>query len=331
MMYIDSVTVEITDKCNARCPQCMRTNPSGCVPHGFVRNKDLTLTEFKTLVPVDFLKNINFISFNCPMGDPAAHNDIFCILDYIVKTNPNIQIEFPTNGSLRTKSFWSKLAKYSQLTVIYAIDGIDQKTHEIYRRNTNFDKIIDNATSFIDAGGIAHWQFIIFNHNSDQETAALKMSKQLGFSKFISFNSNRFNNKDTFEYSYNDQNYSLKKNSTDYKYRDQLKTHYGQNNEIKTIKCKSLTNQEIFIDLEGYIMPCCYHAGSLFAKKFIKNRKSFNNFIDVSFDNYNLEEFNIFKVGLTQALESYYKYMKDLDTQWKSLNPLMCQVVCGKK
>jgi MoaA/NifB/PqqE/SkfB family radical SAM enzyme len=321
-MYIETVTIEITDKCNAKCPQCMRTNSNGCFSEIFIRNQDMSIEEFKQALPIEFIKNLKKIDFNCPKGDPASHSDIFSILDYIVNSNNSINIVFPTNGSLREKQYWSKLAKYTQVHTIFAIDGVDQETHEFYRRNTNLNKILSNAKEYIDAGGNAYWQFIVFDHNSKQEILAKELSEKLGFLGFNSFSSNRFNGKNEFEYTYNNNTYKLKNTNID-KSRNKLKLN-------NNINCKSIINNEIFIDIDGYIMPCCYHAGSLFAHLNIHNRTSFNNFIDVSFDNYNINEFNIFKVGFNNALNACNLYLRDLEIEWKSLNPLMCNIVCGK-
>ncbi len=35
---VNSVHLELTDKCNAACPMCMRTNPSGLKPQSFIKN-----------------------------------------------------------------------------------------------------------------------------------------------------------------------------------------------------------------------------------------------------------------------------------------------------
>ena len=149
-MFINFITIEITDKCNAKCPQCMRTNPEGCMPNVFVRNIDMSLIDFQKYVPVKLLTQLQQISFNCPMGDPVAHNNIFPILDYIVQHNPNIKIDFPTNGSLRNAQYWQRLATYTQITATFAIDGVDNQTHQYYRRNTNLDKILEKYQIRID-------------------------------------------------------------------------------------------------------------------------------------------------------------------------------------
>lgn len=327
-MYIDFITVEITDKCNAKCPQCMRTNPVGCTTNVFVKNKDITLNDFKKYVPYKILQQLKTISFNCPMGDPVAHNNIFPILDYIVEINPSIKIDFPTNGSLRNKDYWQRLGSYKQIQVTFAIDGVTQEIHELYRRNTNLDKILKNAKDFISAGGNAVWQFIIFAHNSDQESIAERISKDLGFSRFKSFNSTRFNQERQFKYTYNKKNYVLEMYEQEIKFRSD--THFAQHNNTNSIDCKSLRNNEIFIDLSGNIMPCCYHAGSLFASQNISNQGSFNNYIDVSFEKYDTKKFNINEENFLTAFQAYRDYMNDLKKQWRVLNPPMCKNVCGK-
>jgi MoaA/NifB/PqqE/SkfB family radical SAM enzyme len=319
-MFINTVTYEITDKCNARCPQCMRTNSVNCSPQSFIRNKDISITEFKKLAPKQFLETLSFIDFNCPMGDPAAHSSIFSILDYITSVNNNVEIWFPTNGSLRNISYWKRLASYPQVKVIFALDGIDQITHEFYRRNTNFKKIINNATAYIEAGGSATWQFIIFKHNQHQVDAAKDYAYNLGFKKFKPIISNRFNGKEKFEYTYNNTEYTL---------YSVEQTHTPPT--VSSIECRYLKNQHVFIDIKGQIMACCFHAGSLFAHQSIpKSKSKFNNYIDVSFDNYDLEQFSILKVGFETAYASYEQYMKDLEEQWRALNPPLCKVVCGK-
>ncbi len=327
-MFINFITIEITDKCNAKCPQCMRTNPEGCMPNAFVRNIDMSLIDFQKYVPVKLLTQLQQISFNCPMGDPVAHNNIFPILDYIVQHNPNIKIDFPTNGSLRNTQYWQQLATYKQITATFAIDGIDNQTHQYYRRNTNLDKILENANTFIQASGKAVWQFIIFEHNATQEETAKQLASDMKFNKFVSFHSSRFNNTDTFEYLYDNTTYELKMIDDNIKYRTEL--HYGQRNTVSSINCKSLDNEEIFIDIEGNIMPCCYHAGSLFASKHITQRENFNNYIDVSFDTYDTQKFNINTQGFDSAFSMYLSYMNDLKEQWRVMNPPLCKIVCGK-
>ena len=49
--------IELTDKCNAACPMCMRTNPSGLKPQSFIKNSELTLQNIKHIFPKKVLEN----------------------------------------------------------------------------------------------------------------------------------------------------------------------------------------------------------------------------------------------------------------------------------
>ena len=54
----------------------------------------------------------------------------------------------------------------------------------MYRRMTNFDKIMDNANAFISAGGNAHWKMIEFEHNKHQIEEARELARKMGFTHF---------------------------------------------------------------------------------------------------------------------------------------------------
>ena len=75
--------------------------------------------------------------------------------------------------------------------VIFAIDGLEDTNH-LYRVNTNFNKIMENAKAFINAGGLARWDFIAFAHNEHQIEEAKALAEQMGFVKFRYKKSNRY-------------------------------------------------------------------------------------------------------------------------------------------
>ena len=64
-----------------------------------------------------------------------------------------------------------------------------EDTHSMYRIGTDYNKIIQNATAFINAGGTAEWCFIKFKHNEHQVEEARSIAEQMGFSLFVEKNS----------------------------------------------------------------------------------------------------------------------------------------------
>jgi len=163
---ITGLHLELTTKCNAACPMCNRNFK------GIVRNKlkmvDLSLDDCKKILNDGFLKQLKLISICGVFGDPINNKHLLNILDYIYSVNSNIVINIYTNGSLHDTDWWQNLAKrLKKGRVIFGIDGLDGIS-ELHRCKTNFKKVINNAKSFIDSGGVAQWDYIVFKHNEHQ-------------------------------------------------------------------------------------------------------------------------------------------------------------------
>jgi MoaA/NifB/PqqE/SkfB family radical SAM enzyme len=94
-----------------------------------------------------------------------------------------------TNGSLRNPAWWSRLGAVMREDqnlgnyCTFSLDGLEDTNH-LYRRNTNWKKIMENAKAFIDAGGVAHWDFIVFEHNEHQVDEARELARSMGFKNF---------------------------------------------------------------------------------------------------------------------------------------------------
>ena len=62
------------------------------------------------------------------------------------EVNPKLEIGLNTNGSARTEKWWGEMANVlgDNGYVVFSIDG-DEETNHIYRRYTDYNKIIRNA------------------------------------------------------------------------------------------------------------------------------------------------------------------------------------------
>ena len=173
--------VEASSKCNAWCPACPRNNKGFGLIDGLVE-QDLAPALFEeTLINFPALERVQFCG---NYGDPIASSYINELVSIAKKYVKKIQIH--TNGGLRNANWWHEFA--DQLADIehdvwFGIDGL-KGVHEIYRQGTDFDKIMQNATSFIDAGGYATWQFIPYKHNEHQTKDCFKLSQKMKFKKF---------------------------------------------------------------------------------------------------------------------------------------------------
>ena len=184
---INHLHIELTNRCNAACPMCMRFHQSSPLLRPDITLNDITLEKFKTWFPPEFLQQVILILFCGTYGDPIMCPEVYEITQYVIDTNPKINIMFNTNGGMRNPEWWSKFGKLLSNNinnkVTFSIDGLEDTNH-IYRRNVKWEKLIPNVTAFIEAGGRALWDYLIFKHNEHQIEDAKTLASTLGFEAF---------------------------------------------------------------------------------------------------------------------------------------------------
>lgn len=272
--------VEPSTRCNAWCSSCGRNN-NGYGLADFVL-EDLAPERLEQVV--DKLPNLTTVQFCGNLGDPCASKLIDQQLKIIKDRDLKLQIH--TNGSLRSKVWWHDLAKLfgDKLTLWFAIDGLED-THKIYRQATDWNKIIENAKSFIDAGGNAVWQFIPFAHNEHQIQDCLKLSTSLGFSRFEFVKNARYHNKasdyrsgesvDIRPWSKHNEQWRRKGKILDKK--------TGNNSVKKKVEkknCMHLALSSLFLNASGVIAPCCYFGQTPAVDGQIERSIDTENYID---------------------------------------------------
>jgi len=200
-MWNDKVTQvhwEPTDKCNSGCAMCPRYDSQG-FELSTLENVEWTLESFKKAWTVDFIKDLNKVLACGNFGDPCACKEFVDMYEYMREINPNIELACNTNGSLRTQDWWARLGKViTQRTdrtggyCTFSIDGLEDTNH-LYRRGTVWKNIMRNAEAFITAGGEAHWDFIVFEHNEHQVDEARELAIKMGFKNFNVKRTTRWN------------------------------------------------------------------------------------------------------------------------------------------
>ena len=238
MFKLESVKVlhlEPTTDCNAACPQCPRT-------YGTFTSAELSLNKIKELFSSDFIKQLDKMFMCGNLGDPAAAKESLEIFKYFRTVNPNITLGMNTNGGLRSPSWWAELAKVLDNPadyVVFSIDGLEDTNH-IYRRNVIWSRIIENVKSFIDNGGSAHWDMLVFAHNEHQVNLAEMLAKDLGFSWFRAKVSKRHKQLPVVGI-------------------NPPKTWQDPVVDSKDIDCYALKENSIYVDAQGNFSPCCWH------------------------------------------------------------------------
>jgi len=260
---LETVHLEITNNCQARCPMCSR-NYHGGIENPNIKINNWSLKDFKTIFKKSVLTQIKSIYFCGNFGDPILNNDLDSMCEYANQANPELEIRIHTNGGAKSTQWWKCLVKKlpKKHSVIFGIDGLED-THSIYRIGTEYRQVIKNAKTFIDSGGTAEWVFIKFKHNEHQVEEAKSRAKDLGFDLFTLKNSTRFFEKD-FPVLDKDGNviYRLEpptSNQVKMITVDMIKNHKNWVAESE-IKCHAQKNKEIYIDAYKNMFPCCFLA-----------------------------------------------------------------------
>ena len=196
MLELDQITsliIEPTAYCNLHCPQCPRFDAEGFLTANLTP-AHLNADQLAKNLNLDQLPQLKEVKLEGDYGDIMMHP----FPTKFISMFPNQEITAVTNGSMRSTRFWADLADYQNLTVTFSIDGLADTNH-IYRINSNWGSIIDNATAYIDRGGRAVWKYIVFRHNEHQVEEVKELGKTMGFFNVLIRKTGRFFNHNTLE------------------------------------------------------------------------------------------------------------------------------------
>ena len=227
---------------------CAR-NLQGGLDNPFMSLSEISLEDFKSWFSVDFIKQLDKLYMCGNLGDPIIAKDTLEIFSYCREINPDMWLSMNTNGGARNKEFWKRLAEL-RVTVRFGIDGLED-THSLYRKGTDFIKVIDNAVTFINSGGDAIWDMLVFEHNKHQVEICHALSIEYGFSHFVSKNTARFK-----EDKLDVIDRTGKKIYTLY---PSEKSKQLTQTELKPseIKCK-VKFGSLYVTSNGVVTPCCW-------------------------------------------------------------------------
>jgi MoaA/NifB/PqqE/SkfB family radical SAM enzyme len=316
---LSAIQLEITSRCQAACPMCERNNHGG-LPNPNLIESDWSLDDFKKIMSPKLLKQIKSICFCGNFGDPIMNDDLIEMCRYAKSVVSNIIITIHTNAGARKKEWWQELASVLDGTdkVHIAIDGLED-THHLYRINTTYNRVIKNATAFIEAGGKAVWAMLIFKHNQHQVEEARKRADAMNFVSFSVKASQRFIASSKFEV------YDKNKNITHYlEPASNLDLNYITKEHLDKfellsknleIKCEVQHSKEVYIDAQKILSPCCYIAPG----KYLMIVESLGGFEKLNTINNTVED--IINSKEYQTVWNYY---------WTHNKPIMCVKSCSK-
>lgn len=332
------IQLDPTTYCNASCGACIRNNNSR------EKKPELDLVHFdlnvwKRLVREDTrLMNIHGLTLNGNWGDAAMHPHLLEIVDEFIYYHKGASVRIHTNGGVRNESWWGDLAKIllnaTEHKVLFAVDGL-KDTHHLYRKGTDFNKVINNLRAFNEEKGNSEIITTVFDYNAHQIDDLEKLAEEIGCASFKARRS--FHNNIAMYDENNNEYHVTAKSIPDSLYRHtvfentlqhsnwqypeiiHVRKHFEQ--EMDT-ECPWYNAQEIQLDPDGFVWPCC-HISSY--RSFIENGLPYSH--TTVKEQYG--EFNNLHNHSLQEILGHDWYSIDVAAGVKNGNWNICRKNCG--
>jgi MoaA/NifB/PqqE/SkfB family radical SAM enzyme len=357
---ISEYQIEITSYCNAACPQCPR-NLNGGKINPFMPLKHLDRAVINNAFPESLVQRVSQIFFCGSYGDPIMHPDFLGILEDFRAKNPHVWLYIHTNGGVHDTKYWTKLAKilagYGKID--FGIDGLVDTNH-LYRQNVKFKKVMENAQAFINAGGRAQWNCIVFDHNDHQVDKIKELSFEMGFVNVQFRSTGRFFNHRTMETIdqwpvQNAKGYRTRwlQPTVDPQYQNrslqrlpQLQEQYDTWRDYfnaTKINCDALQGKKVAINCEGLVLPCNFFNHNLYDARFHQegHLPECNDLSAVDgvnqvrkfLETYGLENLNIHNQTLEEIfnVSMWSDLVKSFDRPLGQGRLFECAMTCGEK
>jgi len=322
---VDTIVIDFTSHCNSMCGNCSR-NLGGVAVNPRMPLEHMSMDTWRNIFTPDL--NIKEVIFNGSYGDPIFNPNLIPALEHLASyKNPPVVV-IHTNGGLGTQ--WGELATVLQpfpfgSHVTFSIDGLEDTNH-LYRRGVLWHKIMHNARTFINAGGMARWRMLVFEHNAHQIEQCEQLSIDMGFKRFEingghTFSAiNSLTNKAIESFKANKKE-SARKIKYDSKHLDNVERIKNITDFSKTtVKCKWQAKRKIQISHMGEVFPCCY---------FLSDRYPRNPDSPYAVDVANINWLSINDYSLEEILNSEW-FSKHLPESWNNENRYdICSKTCG--
>jgi len=338
---IKTIHLEVTQNCQASCPMCDRNmNGEGINPH--INLDELYYEDCVKIFDASFIKQLDTMYMCGNLGDPIVAQDTLEIFKYFRKHNPNMWLSMNTNGGAKNEEWWRQLAEvFGRMgAVIFSVDGL-RDTNHLYRQGVVWDNVERNMRAFIDAGGRARWDYLIFEHNQHQVEEAEALANEWGCEKFMKKKTGRFitqdskkkeshqavdrKGKETTELKKPDEKYQNKALTKQDKIIEKYGSMDAYYNAVPVI-CKVKKENSLFITAEGLALPCCWTAGRMY--KWWHKDPKIEQIWDFIEDKTKLDARNglekVFKTGIFDAIQNSWNKPSCFAGKLK-----VCAMKCG--
>jgi radical SAM protein with 4Fe4S-binding SPASM domain len=272
-----SYSIEPTNHCNLKCPECPSGLGSLTRPLGLLN-------------PDDFKKLINDISstgFYVQLffqGEPFINKNLAGMINYARKKNMYVSIS--TNGHFINEENVDTVLKNAPDKLIYSIDGLDEESYQNYRIGGTFEQadaglraLLNKKKELNQKHPYVELQFIVMKQNEHQLDEVLKYGKDVGVDKVV-FKTMQISSYEN----------ALKFLPSNKKYRRYIIDNgsFRIKGKIKN-HCFALWRTSV-ITWDGKVVPCCFDKDAEYELG-LTNGKSFK-------DVWHSDEYNNFRARI---------------------------------
>jgi radical SAM protein with 4Fe4S-binding SPASM domain len=258
-----SYSIEPTNHCNLKCPEC----PSGLGtltrPLGLLQIED-----FKKWI--DEIKDTGFYVQLFFQGEPYINKQLPQMIKYAQEQK--VYISISTNGHFINEENVNSVLANAPDKLIFSVDGLDEESYQNYRVGGTFEQADNGLRTLIRRKNelqlkkpFIEFQFIVMKQNEHQLDDVIAYGKDVGVDKVV-FKTMQISSYEN----------ALKFLPSNKKYRRYI-VENGSFRIKKKIKnhCFALWRTSV-ITWDGKVVPCCFDKDANFEMG-IANGRSFND------------------------------------------------------
>ena len=240
-----SYSVEPTNHCNLKCPEC----PSGLGT--FTRPLGLLKTEdFKKLI--DEISDTGFYIQLFFQGEPYINKNLPEMIRYAQLKK--IYVSISTNGHFVNEQNVDLVLDNAPDKIIFSVDGLDEESYQKYRVGGTFEQADNGLKLLIKRKKerrlkkpFIEFQFIVMKQNEHQINEVKKYCKDVGVDKLVFKTMQISSLENALKYLPTNQKYRryILKNNT-FKIKNKIKNY-----------CFALWRTSV-ITWDGRVVPCCF-------------------------------------------------------------------------
>lgn len=256
-----SYSIEPTNHCNLKCPEC----PSGLG----VLTRPLGLLKFDDFKKwIDEIKETGFYVQLFFQGEPYINKHLPEMIKYAQQNN--VYISVSTNGHFINEKNVNEILKNAPDKLIYSVDGLDEESYQKYRVGGTFKQADEGLRLLIKRKKelnlkkpFVEFQFIVMKQNEHQLDEVKKYCKDVGVDKLVFKTMQISSYENALKFLPSDPKFRR------YKIDNQT---FEMKNKIKN-HCFALWRTSV-ITWDGKVVPCCFDKDAEYTLG-ILNGKSF--------------------------------------------------------